>query len=396
MKTLKSIFLALLLGLLSGCAKQQNDNPSPRGVRGSLLEVSTGQSLTKTQVVANVSEFSIQDVALYDVTYYVLTYQTEYKGQPIATRGLLMLPNGVPAPRLLAYFHGTQPTISIVDKTTIPSHYKGEAKDFYEVRAMALTWASAGYAVFLPDYIGYGSTTDQEHPYMCFGEMFKSNVDGLLAAKAFLTSKGYPADKRLLLTGWSQGGGAMLSAHRFLQEQYADDFTVLASSGLAGPYHFSEYVDYVLRQRTQHQPVVLITSWSLYALNRFTGLKRPTDQIWSYPVYDQISAALPPSTVPDQIFNHRFLAGLLEGSDQAFSQILQANSFHENWRPVGKVFLHHGDADDVVPYFNSLDAYTGLKARGADVKLYTYPGGKHDTEVSKFVLTTLSDFNQLL
>ncbi|WP_169720077.1 alpha/beta hydrolase family protein [Dyadobacter alkalitolerans] len=260
---------------------------------------------------------------------------------------------------------------------------------------MGLTWASAGYAVFLPDYIGYGSTTDQEHPYMCFEEMFKSNVDGLLASKAFLTSKGYPADNRLLLAGWSQGGGAALSAHRFLQEQYAGEFTVLASSSLAGPYNFTDYIRSVLGQRSRAQTVVLITSWSLYALNRFTGLKRSTDQIWSYPVYDQISAALPPSTVPEKIFNHQFLAGLTDGSDQAFGQVLQKNSFHQNWQPKGKVFLHHGDADNVVPYFNSLKAYQGLRNEGADIKLYTYKGGKHDTEISKFVLTTLTDFNEL-
>lgn len=384
----------LLLGL-AACSGPTSDNPMPTGKRGSLLQANPGQLLTLSQIVASVPEFSIQDVARYDATCYVLTYQTDYQGQPAVTRGMLMLPRGVKAPRLIAYFHGTQPPISVVDKTTIPSNYGGQAKDFYEVRAMGLTWAAAGYAVFLPDYMGYGSTTDREHPYMCFGEMFKSNVDGLLAVKAFLASQGYPPDKRLLLAGWSQGGGATLSAHRFLQEQYPNDFTVLASSGLAGPYNFKGYIDYVLRQRSQPQSVVLITSWSIYALNRFGGIKRPTDQIWSYPVYDQLSAALPPSTIPDKIFNQRFLAGLLTGSDQAFTLLLQANSFHQNWRPVGKVFLHHGDADDVVPYFNSVDAYQGLKAQGADVTLYTYPGAKHDTEVSKFVLTTLADFNQL-
>lgn len=388
-------YLLLTLTLLGGCSQESSDDPVPTGVRGDLLKIVPGKSLTKSMVVANVPEFSIQDVAQHDVTCYELTYQTEYKGRPIATRGLLMLPADVKAPRLLAYFHGTEPPVSIVDKKTIPSHYAGQSKDFYEVRAMGLTWATAGYAVFLPDYIGYGATSDREHPYLCYAEMFKCNVDGLLATKTFMASKGYPTDKRLLLAGWSQGAGAALSAHRFLQEQYQNHFEVAGSSGLAGPYNFSGYVAYVLGQRGRSQGASRIISWSIYALNEFTGIKRATDQIWSYPVYDQISAALPASTIPDKVFNHRFLAGLLDGSDHRFVQVFEANSFHQNWRPHGKVFLHHGDADDVVPYFNSVDARLGLKAQGADVSLYTYSGGKHDTNIKEFVLGTLRDFNQL-
>lgn len=71
------------------------------------------------------------------------------------------------------------------------------------------------------------------------------------------------------------------------------------------------------------------------------------------------------------------------------------NSNHTGWQPAGKVFLHHGDADDVVPYFNSVDTDAGLRAAGGDVKFYTYPGGKHDTELGNFIRNTTMDFNLL-
>jgi dienelactone hydrolase len=112
-----------------------------------------------------------------------------------------------------------------------------------ETRNIALGWASAGFAVFVPDYIGFGITSDKEHPYLAYDELFKSNVDGLLAVKQFLSQQDITYDNRLFLAGWSQGAGACLSAHKFIQEQYASEFTVTASSSLAGPYNFRHFID---------------------------------------------------------------------------------------------------------------------------------------------------------
>ena len=82
-----NVRFATVFGLLLGLAAfsgPTSDNPMPTGKRGSLLQANPGQLLTLSQIVASVPEFSIQDVARYDVTCYVLTYQTDYQGQPAA------------------------------------------------------------------------------------------------------------------------------------------------------------------------------------------------------------------------------------------------------------------------------------------------------------------------
>lgn len=71
------------------------------------------------------------------------------------------------------------------------------------------------------------------------------------------------------------------------------------------------------------------------------------------------------------------------------------NSFSSGWLPAGKVFLHHGDADNVVPYYCSTDTKTGLEAMGGDVTLHTYPGGGHATELGNFIQNTFNDFDPL-
>jgi S-formylglutathione hydrolase FrmB len=388
------LWLAGLLIVVLSCAKKEE--ALPYKLRGALVEATLEGSMTRNQVVDAVSELSAAGFATYDVEYYVLTYRTVYNDKPIDTRGLLILPKGATTIDLLTYLHGTLVPLKMagVEKLT-PSLYRGEKEKFIDVRNMGLSWASAGFTVFIPDYIGYGSTFGKEHPYVYYPELFKANIDGLLASKEFLAGKGFADNKKLFITGWSQGGGAAISAHKFIQENYASDFTVVASSGLAGPYNFERFMNEIFKQRSEEVKLVALYSWALYSLNKFSDIKRPTDQIWSYPVYNQTNAYMPPSNVPNNIFNNYFLTKMIDGSDKQMAYQIRFNSFHDGWQPVGKVFLHHGDADDVVPYFNSEDAYNGLTAAGGDVKLYTYPGGKHDTEVGNYVLNTLNDFNAL-
>jgi pimeloyl-ACP methyl ester carboxylesterase len=378
--------------LLVSCSKDKDDAPLERG---KLISASEVGSKTRDQVVQSVDELNASDLAIHNVTFYKITYRSEYRGKGIETDGLLVVPNGVAAPHLIGYFHGTKLQLDLlnVDKE-IPSLYKGETTDFQEVRNMGLTWASAGYAVFLPDYIGFGSTKDREHPYIHYPELFKANVDGLLAAQRFLQDRGLSTGNDVLLTGWSQGGGAALSAHRYIQSDYADRITVRATSALAGPHNIRRFVNSFL-VGDHAMDAMPIYSWGYYSVNKFSSLRRPTDQIWMYPVYDQMSSVFCPSNVPSQVFIPHFANALVSGTDATGVAVLNSLSNHTGWTPVGKVFLHHGDADSVVLPFNSVDAYEGLTAAGGDVTLYLYPGGKHDTELGNFIRRTLTDFNAL-
>jgi len=217
-----------------------------------------------------------------------------------------------------------------------------------------------------------------------------------LAARQFLADGNYKTSNKLYITGWSQGGGACLSAHKYIQEQYSNIFSVAASSSLSGPHNFERFALDIFNRRQEEVKTMLVFGWAMYSLNKFsTSLQRPTDQIFSYPVYDQVAAIITPSNVPDKVFNNFFMNRIISGSDVPFRTALTNNSIHQGWRPVGKVFLHHGDADDIVPYFNSVDANAGLIAAGGDVKFYTYPGGKHDTELSNFIMNTINDFEGL-
>lgn len=387
--------IMVLLFLTASCRKVDGIAPGNFN-RGNLIEAVDKGIISKAEVVERVTELDANALAQYDVTYERITYRTQYMGKSIDSRGLLILPKGAPKVYLLMYCHGTElPSVRLNVEKITPSLYDKGTEDFSDVRNMGLTWASAGYTVFIPDYIGFGITLGKDHPYVYYPEMFISNIDGLLAVKERLQQKGLSYDNSLFLAGWSQGAGAAISAHKYIQENYAADFTVVASSGLAGPYNFKRFAKTFLERKNEEIDALPIFSWGLYSMNKFSNLKRPTDQLYTYPVYDQFSSILTPSKKPEQIFSEYFLSRWAAGSDTAFIQTLEANSFDKGWKAIGKVFLHHGEDDSLVPLYNTEDAYDGLTAAGGDVKKYIYPGGTHINKLGDFIANTLTDFNAL-
>ena len=385
------LFAILIAILLFSCS----DNILNSAIidRGDYVEIKLVGERSKGEIIANISLIDAGQLAIYDVSYYSVVYRTEYMGRDIDASGLLLIPKNVEDCRLIGYFHGTNIPIGIAGvNKQVPSLYRGEQSYFIEVRNIGFCWASAGYAVFMPDYIGYGVSRGVEHPYNYYPEMFKSNIDGLLAVKSFLTEQGYAPCDKLFLAGWSQGAGASLSAHKYIEESYADKFTVLASSNLAGPYNFAGFLDDIVERQHETVDIINILSWSAYALNKYSGLHIPQDQIFAYPVYDQISALNTPSKKPSEVFNSLFLSKLNRSDQDSFKKAALENSFHTGWSPKGAVFFHHCGGDRIVPIFNTEDAYNGLRRNNLIIQSYIVNGGSHYT-MDSFVQRTIVDFD---
>lgn len=383
--------ILLILGL-SSCKKEE----LKLGQRGDLIEIEHIKDLSKGEVIEAIDEFSAANYALYDVALYRVTYRSIFNKKAIDTRGLLVVPRGVSNTDLMLFCHGTHlPSKLLGANKQTPSTYEGEKKNHQEARNIGLIFASQGYSIFLPDYIGYGITLNKEHPYLLLKEQYLSNIDGMLACKKALQNLNYTFDNDLFIAGWSQGAACSLSAHRFTQEQYPTEFNVIASSGYAGPYDFMSFAETLLAKPDEEVDVIQLFCWYAYVANKYSDLQRPSDQIYQYNVYDQFSAILTPSKKPSVAFRPYFLAGIKDKSDTPMIEFLEENSFHANWKPQGKVFMHHGKKDQLVPYINSVSAYNGLTAAGGDIQFYSYEEADHFSALGTFITRTISDFNSL-
>ncbi|GFJ78126.1 alpha/beta hydrolase family protein [Phytohabitans houttuyneae] len=125
----------------------------------------------------------------------------------------------------MSYTHGTE-----INRTDAPSMWR----DGWAV-GPALTYASAGFAAVAPDYLGMGLGPGP-HPYLDVPSETTAALDLLRAAREFAPRTGHKLDRKVLVTGFSQGGTAATGLARALAGGTDEWFRLGALSPIAGAY----------------------------------------------------------------------------------------------------------------------------------------------------------------
>lgn len=180
------------------------------------------------------------------VSFQPVNYQTNVVlpagAQSFQVSGGLMMPQGIDKSQIkgvVVYFHGT--TFS---KSEVPSNYN------FEAQLCAELYASQGYIVVAPDYVGQGADWQNVHPYVLYPEVSaKTAVDMLAAVKPLIASQYQiaPNDPALKLfsVGYSEGGAYSLwfnSYNRSNPGILDPMFALTHSVGLEGAYNTSNVV----------------------------------------------------------------------------------------------------------------------------------------------------------
>lgn len=117
---------------------------------------------------------------------------------------------------IILYFHGTT-----ADRSYVPSNFTplSNTSSYTEGVLLAAVWASQGYVVVMPDYIGLGDDTAHVHPYVSYPDVnAQSGLAMVKAARAYLnTSFNVTGTLPLYLTGYSEGGAYALQAEHMMQ-----------------------------------------------------------------------------------------------------------------------------------------------------------------------------------
>ena len=147
---------------------------------------------------------------------------------PVQVSGGLAVPEIAPSAikGVILYFHGTT-----VQRTNVPSNFTATTDATYtDGTLLAAVWASQGYVVVMPDYIGLGDDTTHVHPYVVYpAQNAQTGFAMLKAAETVLASKyQITANLPLFITGYSEGGAYALQAAHMMQTnaQYASVLNV--------------------------------------------------------------------------------------------------------------------------------------------------------------------------
>ena len=101
--------------------------------------------------------------------------------------------------------------------------------------SMESLFAMKGYAVIMPDYVGYGLSRSELHPYLHWRNAAQTAVDLLNCMPDLLNHYGYSYPIDVVVTGYSQGAAVALGVARMIEEK--DSFWIVRKlyAG-AGPY----------------------------------------------------------------------------------------------------------------------------------------------------------------
>ena len=322
---------------------------------GSLLAGAFVKTLSATTINAALAspDSRVQPGSLaprYDVAAYRLTYlSTDKYGVTTPVSGLISVPvkpAGAVSP-VLSYQHAT---------TFQDANAPSNKVEPYEP---PLVLASLGYIVVSPDYVGFGASKGQDHPYLVATPTARAVIDMLRAAQAWRLQQRVTGNGQLFLAGYSEGGYATMAAHRAIQQEGGALKTQLrAAVPGAGPYD-------VLKTLDEQVARVSDTSSALGALLNPGLLSRlPTS------VRNEVRRLLLRQMVPEDgdvsyqtLFLDRYMA------DQR-DLLVRDHSVHLGWAPEAPVYLFHGRQDMTVPYAASESARDALRAAGGrDVTL---------------------------
>jgi hypothetical protein len=330
----------------------------------------------------------------YGVRTYRLVYRTiDAKGRPTTASGLLALP--VNAPRdltVVSFTHGTEV-------------FRGDAPSMSPTGfepGPAYTYASAGFAVSDPDYLGLG-TGPGLHPWMDVPSETTAALDMLRASRAYVTSHGGALRRPVMISGFSQGASAGLGLGRALQDGADPWFRLGALAPISGAYDFggaalpSVLNGELTRLNPNHKLgaklAVLYTAWMLVGFNRVHPIAGMPDQIVKAPYArtieglfdgrhpgDQVIGGLP-NTISELLTP--FGMNLLRHPSGGLAAALNsASRVCRGWTPDAPIRLYYATNDEQAVNANTFHCQAWFAASGAHVPTINlgtpdYQGSRH-------------------
>ena len=288
------------------------------------------------------------ELKVYKVTYRAL----DARGDTTTATGAVVIPQEIKcALPLVSYQHGT-----VANRTLVPSYG-------FDELIIGLLYATNGYILSLPDYIGLGDSPGL-HPYLHARSQARVVVDQLRVAKELADTLNATYSDQLFLFGYSQGGHATMAAHRMIQEDFSDEFTVTAANPMSGPYDLSGSMEEQINDAEPYSNPsyvpYLILSYQLAYGNLYND---PVE--YFVPPYDdlipelfdgintigEIDAQLPDT--PITMLQPTMIMDFNNNPNHPLRLALQDNDVYD-WRPDSPIRLSYCEGDEQVSFLNSI------------------------------------------
>ena len=330
--------------------------------------------LTTTQIENTIGVSGPYGVALHKVIYTLLDHNDELD----TVSGLFMTPvNPLTESNIVLYCHGTSS-----DADDVPSNFGQGFPD-------ALYFATNGFITVAPDYIGLGES-DGAHPYVHSETEALAGLYFYTVALELIYDLGLTAGPELFVAGYSQGGHASMALQQMIETDFSSTISLTAAAHGSGPYSLSGVMRDLIIGDEVYLPVGFIPNFiigyeAIYGniYNDLEDIFKPTylsqirafesGQIDLVQLSTQLALSLffnAGATIPKFLMQDSIVDRLVANdANDPLIAVLRENDTY-NFQANAPTRLYYCDADDVVPFENSIVADSFMQLRSpSDLQL---------------------------
>ncbi len=366
-----------------------------------LISYSLLRSFTKAQIdsVLNANGIPASFISLqHDVDIFKVLYRTPYKHPDslVQASGALAVPRGVACGVPLAMWgHGTETKVSTAASALTGGQWE-----------LGIGFASTGYAVALPDYLGMGDKDPKViiHPYQHAFHEANTSVNMLRASREISSSESVALNGQVFLLGYSQGGYVTVATAKDIQLNHSSEFQISGIAPMSGSYDM-DGVQYEMIKSDSAYATPAYLPYLVLGYNSVMGtlFDDPKD-IFKSP-YDTL---LPPlfyagnlsigqlnnlsNPVPKRMFKDSIVDAIFADSLHPFRVALRENNLVKGWVPQFPTRLFYCNGDEQVTYLNSEVAFAEWSIGGApDLAKFDFGGSNH-TSCAQFTVLAAKFF----
>ncbi len=315
------------------------------------------------------------------VDVYKLVYVTEAGGKEIEASGLVCVPSE----------NGTYPVLSFQNGTNT-RHSDAPTANMTDVSYTLLEIISSlGFIVVIPDYPGFGNSSQIAHPYLIAEPTVTSITDMFKAINEAAGTEipGVTVKNEYYLLGYSQGGWATLTLHKALETTYNAEFNLAGSACGAGSYNM--YYLFTTMISTDTYPMPAYLAYIINAYSEYDQFTTPVSDILNEPYASKLSSLFDGNSTTGQInsqlttsisglFKPAFLSGFTSSTEYSSVRNALINNSISGWKTLKPLLLAHGESDTSVPVIATEAIYTEMMNAGTSPDICRksiYPGLEH-------------------
>lgn len=335
-------------------------------------------SVAMNHVVQNLLDFGNMTTAIELSGIYP---SIDIDGNPITLSGKVILPAKGPVKRYILVSHYT-----IASNREAPSN-------IFSLEGLLV---KLGYALIIPDYIGYGVTADLVHPYLVMDVTARNVLDMYKAVVPFMKAAGRePEHDDIYLMGYSQGGATTMAIQHMI-EHHDEPIKIRRVFAGGGPYDIKYTYDQFVETNFASYPcAVPIMMQGMVVGNKLnldmrtmmaSNIYENLDEWVNSKRYttSQINALIGTQVTSDLLTPIGMNRQSKEVSE-LYKAMTENSILTYSWTPQAPVFMFHSMDDDVVPFENAMRAKS--KWKNANIQYSFGHYGNHQLGCVRFIYT---------